>query len=83
MTTMFASLDDTPLLFDPTMSSWIYNDVLGTSSILLLGLLFILKLILPWNHTPYITRFVMAYISVRITITTPKRASRTPHFRHF
>lgn len=61
--TLLSSLDD-PSFLGPL---WIYT-ALGTSSVLLLGLLSILKLTLPWNRTPYLTRVVMAYVCIRILL---------------
>lgn len=43
----------------------IFN-VLGPLSIILLCLLCILKLTLPWSCTPYLTRFIVAYMFLRL-----------------
>lgn len=62
--TVSVPLDDPLLLLCP---AGIYN-VLGASSILLIGLLCFLKLTLPWYRTPYLTTIVMAYVSMRVLL---------------
>lgn len=56
-------LDD-PLALGPAL---LFN-LLGAPTILLLGLLCILKLTLPWSRTPYLTRIVMAAILLRLVL---------------
>lgn len=57
-------LDDPLLALGPIL---LFN-VLGLTSLLLLCVLCILKLVLPWSRTPYLTRIVMAYISYRLLL---------------
>lgn len=56
------SQGEDPLLGE---TSLIFN-VLGPLSIILLCLLCILKLALPWSCTPYLTRFIVAYMFLRL-----------------
>lgn len=60
---LFAFLpDEDPLRLGPAV---VFN-VLGTFTILLLCLFCILKLTLPWSCTPYLTRFTVAYMFLRL-----------------
>lgn len=88
---LFAYLpDDLSLLWAPIL---ILN-ALGSSSVFLLCLFCILKLTLPWSCTPYLTRFTVAYMLLRLLLlglglcplglaqsSTPTSADATSSFR--